>query len=204
MRINRVVLALILYGFILLPSHGDECMDMYKRLKAESYAYAKFFETNCTCEVRQLLADTNAVSPRIFQRQDVFGVGEALDGASATNAEFAVRRHRGGWHFSFITIFYADGARLNANFSKRGITQIHWMTSKRKGKSFEIHDGETGREKVLIYDVESVGEGDDEDMKLSNIRQYEGDRLVREYPAHRLGEMIFERKIGKSPKNGLK
>ena len=111
---------------------------------------------------------------------------------------------RGGWHFSFITISYADGSRLNANFSKRGITQIHWMTSKRKGRTFEIHVGEAGREKVLIYDVESVGEGDDEDMKLSNIRQYEGDRLVREYPAHRLGEMIFERKIGKSPKNGLK
>lgn len=196
---------LIIYGSILLlPLHGDECMDVYQRLKGESYSYAKFFEANCTNEVQQLLADTNAVSPRIFQRHDVSGVCMSFDGAPATNVMFAVRRHRDGWYFSFIKAFYADGAQLNANFSKRGITQIHWMSSGRKGRSFEIHANEKGREEILSYFVEPIGEGDDEDMYLSNIQHYEGGRLVREDPPCRLGEMIFENKTKKSHRDGFK
>ena len=172
-------------------------LDVFARLKAESYAYAKFFESNCSNEVQLLLSDTNAVSPRIFHRQDVSGVGEALLGASATNAEFAVWRLCEGWRFSFITIAYSDGSRLNANFSKRGISQIHWIPSRRKGQFFEIHVGEEGLEKVLSYNFEPVGEGDEEDIYLSNIRQYEGGRLLREYPPCSLGEMIFESKMGR-------
>lgn len=196
MRVNRIVQLLIL-GMLSLPLHGDDCLGTYRRLTAECYAYIKFFETNCANELQQLLADTNAVSPRIVQRQDVSGVGKSIGGAVATNAVFAVRRHRGGWHFSYITASYADGTQLQINLSKRGITQLHWTMGSRRGQSFEIQAGEEGQEKILCYDVERVGEGDDEDLYLSNIRHYEGSRLVREDPPNRLGEMIFENKASR-------